>query len=173
MREKGTNRSQFLRGQVDKYTWVDLGSSYLPSELLSALLLSQFERFDFIQQRRHWVWDMYARALATWAEATGVRLMWVPEGAEHAAHLFYLLLPTADDQTRLIQHLALRGIVAAFHYQPLDRSPAGQRLGHTPVPCTTTADCSARLVRLPLHPALSDEDVHRVIEGVTAFEVHQ
>jgi dTDP-4-amino-4,6-dideoxygalactose transaminase len=173
LREKGTNRSLFLRGKVDKYTWVDHGSSYLPSELTSALLMSQFERFELIQERRHSVWNSYDIALKSWAAATGVHLMSVPEGAEHAAHLYYILMPTPDDQVGLIQHLAQRDIVATFHYQPLDSSPAGQLFGRTPVPCTVSADSAARLVRLPLHAALSESDVQRVIEGVVDYKAAQ
>lgn len=171
LREKGTNRSQFLRGQVDKYTWVDHGSSYLPSDILCALLMAQFERFDLIQERRHSVWDSYHSELKPWASSSGVQMMTVPDGAVHAAHLYYLVMPSADDQAGLIGHLARRDIVSAFHYQPLDVSPAGQRLGRTPSPCPVTASVAARLVRLPLHAAMSESDVERVLEAVTSYQV--
>lgn len=169
IREKGTNRSRFLRGQVDKYTWVDQGSSYLPSDLLAALLLAQFERFDDIQQRRHAVWDAYHRELGGWASENGVDLMTVPEGCEQPAHLYFLMMPTHDDQTGLISHLKDRDIVATFHYQPLDASPAGRRLGRTPNPCPVTADRSLRLVRLPLHAGITEADTTRVIDAISQY----
>lgn len=169
LREKGTNRARFLRGQVDKYTWVDQGSSYLPSDVLAALLLGQLEQFDVIQRHRHEIWRTYARELKSWAINHGVHTMTVPEEAVHPAHLFYLIMPSHADQMGIIEHLRRLRIVATFHYQPLDCSPAGLRLGRTPHPCTVTADRSMRLVRLPLHTRLSDSDVARVIEGVTSY----
>ncbi|MEO6018621.1 MAG: dTDP-4-amino-4,6-dideoxygalactose transaminase [Knoellia sp.] len=169
IREKGTNRSRFLRGQVDKYTWVDQGSSYLPSELLAAVLTAQFERFDQIQDKRHAVWDAYDAALQEWAVDQGVRSMAVPDGCEHSAHLYYVIMTSPEDQEGIIRHLKDRGIVAPFHYQPLDTAPAGRRLGRTPRPCTVTADSAARLVRLPLHAGLSEDQVDRVIEGVRSY----
>lgn len=171
LREKGTNRSRFLRGQVDKYTWVDHGSSYLPSELLMAVLVSQMEAFEQLQARRHRVWSTYAAELPSWCASVGARPMAVPEGAEHPAHLYYLEMPSAQDQSGLITHLAGQGITAAFHYQPLDSSPAGQRLGRTPMPCEVTARAAERVVRLPLHSSLSESDVERVLEGVTSYQV--
>ena len=169
VREKGTNRSRFLRGQVDKYTWVDHGSSYLPSDLLAALLLAQFERFDDIQARRHAVWDGYHKELGGWASDNGVQMMTVPVGCEHPAHLYFLTMPTHEDQTGLISHLKDQEIVATFHYQPLDDSPAGQRLGRTPNPCPVTADRSMRLVRLPLHAGMTDADTDRVISAISEY----
>ncbi|WP_245603809.1 dTDP-4-amino-4,6-dideoxygalactose transaminase [Intrasporangium oryzae] len=169
LREKGTNRSRFLRGQVDKYTWVDQGSSYLPSDLLAALLLAQFERFDDIQTRRHAVWNGYDKQLGAWASDNGVELMTVPEGCEHPAHLYFLMMPTHEDQTGLISHLKEQDIVATFHYQPLDSSPAGRKLGRTPNPCPVTADRSMRLVRLPLHAGMTDADTDRVIGAITEY----
>jgi dTDP-4-amino-4,6-dideoxygalactose transaminase len=171
LREKGTNRSQFLRGQVDKYTWTDLGSSYLPSDLLSALLLAQLDRFEEIQKLRHLVWTAYDEGLRDWAAESGVRQMLVPDGAEHAAHLYYLVMPSPADQDGLIEHLRQRDIVSAFHYQPLDSSPAGLRLGRTPEPCPVTAEMASRLVRLPLHPKLTAHDVSRVLDGVLSYRL--
>lgn len=171
LREKGTNRSRFLRGQVDKYTWVDHGSSYLPSELGMAVLVAQMAAFDQIQAVRHRVWDAYAAALGPWAASVGARLLRVPEGARHPAHLFAVIMPSAQDQPGLIGHLAQRGVVGAFHYQPLDSSPAGQRLGRTPEPCAITAQAAQSLVRLPLHSGMSLGDTERVIDAVTAYEV--
>ena len=169
VREKGTNRAVFLRGQVDKYTWVDEGSSYLPSDLLSALLLAQFERFEEIQDRRQYVWHRYAAELPSWAADQGVGLMEVPADREQPAHMFYVVMPTHADQAGLIGALREKEIVATFHYQPLDSSPAGQRLGRTPFPCTVTADRAVRLVRLPLHAGMSKTDTNRVLEAVTAY----
>lgn len=169
IREKGTNRSQFLRGQVDKYTWVDQGSSFLPSDLLAAVLVAQLESFADIQARRHHVWQRYAAELPGWADDHSVRLMRVPEDAEQPAHMFYLLTPTHADQTGLIGHLRERGVVATFHYQPLDASPAGRRLGRTPSPCAVTEHAATHLVRLPLHADLGDADVDRVVDAVTSY----
>lgn len=169
IREKGTNRAHFLRGAVDKYTWIDQGSSYLPSDLLAALLLAQLEEFDAIQALRHRAWGRYRTDLTDWAGQHGVVAMDPPEGHRHPAHLFTLLMPTAADQQGLIRHLAGRDIVAAFHYQPLDSAPAGLALGRTPAPCTVTADVAATLVRLPLHAGLSESDLDRVVSGVTSY----
>lgn len=169
VREKGTNRAVFLRGQVDKYTWVDEGSSYLPSDLLAALLYGQFQRFDEIQERRQYVWHSYADALSQWAQEQGVELMHVPEDREQPAHMFYVMMPTHEDQSGLISHLREREIIATFHYQPLDSAPAGLRLGRTPSPCVITADRSSRIVRLPLHAGMSHADTARVIDAVTSY----
>jgi len=169
VREKGTNRARFLRGQVDKYTWVDHGSSYLPSDLLAAVLTAQLESFDEIQALRHRVWDAYAEHLPAWAGEVGVDLMSIPEGAGHPAHLYFLMMPSGLDQAGLIGHLRQRDIVAAFHYQALDQAPAGHLLCRTPAPCPVSARASERLVRLPLHAGLSGDDVERILEGVTSY----
>lgn len=169
IREKGTNRSAFYRGEVDKYTWVSAGSSYLPSEFSAAVLMAQFEEFDNIQARRHEAWAAYARELSDWATQEGARLMQVPPEREHPAHLFYVIMNSHVDQMGMIGHLANRGVVATFHYQPLDSSPAGLVLGRTLQPCVVTADLASRLVRLPLHAALTTSDVMRVVEGVTSY----
>lgn len=169
IREKGTNRSRFLRGAVDKYTWVDHGSSYLPSDILAALLFAQMEKFDEIQGKRHHVWDTYAEQLAGWAGEHGVRRMIIPNGVRHPAHMFYYMMPTAGDQGGLINHLKKRDIVATFHYQPLDSAEAGRMFGYAPQPCTVTADAARRLVRLPLHANLTDSDLERVVEAVSSY----
>lgn len=170
MREKGTNRSQFLRGQVDKYSWVDWGSSYLPSELNAAVLDSQLDDFAEIQSRRFSIWDRYALELGEWADANRVEAMRPPLGV-HAAHLFYLLMPTWDAQTALIAHLRAAGIVATFHYVPLDTSQAGRRYGRSLQPLTRSEDFSRRLVRLPLWAGMSDDQLARVVSGVQSFRV--
>jgi dTDP-4-amino-4,6-dideoxygalactose transaminase len=169
IREKGTDRSRFLRGQVDKYTWNDIGSSFLPSELQAAVLRSQLESFEEIQGLRHRIWATYAESLVGWALSQGVRLMNIPDDAEHPAHLFYLLMPSHELQQALLAHLRACGITATFHYVPLDSSPAGRRFGRTPNPCTVSHDISSRLVRLPLFAGMNDTDVERVVEAVRAF----
>ncbi len=171
IREKGTNRSQFLRGAVDKYTWTDHGSSYLPAELLTAVLCAQLEHFDTMQALRHRVWNTYRSELVDWAAANGVELMHVPTDRQHPAHLFYLALPTQADQLGLITHLRSNGVIGAFHYQPLDASPAGRALGRTPYPCEVAHDRAHRLVRLPLYPGLAAEQVERVLSAVTSYAV--
>ncbi|MGW4245653.1 dTDP-4-amino-4,6-dideoxygalactose transaminase [Nocardia sp. NPDC004722] len=171
IREKGTDRARFLRGAVDKYSWQDIGSSYLPSELNAAVLDAQLAEFETIQRNRHRVWDHYAAALPEWAARNDVRLMSVPEDREHTAHLYYLRVPTEDRRDDLIRHLGQLGIVAPFHYVPLDSSPAGLKLGRTPFPCTRSAEFSATLVRLPLWPGLTEEQLTRVVDGVTSFTV--
>ena len=129
IREKGTNRSRFFRGQVDKYTWVDIGSSFLPSDILAAFLLAQLERRDHIQAERRITWDFYMAALQDWASRNGVRLPVVPSHCEQAYHMFYMLLPDLVTRTRFIAHLKERAIMAVFHYLPLHRSPMGEKFG--------------------------------------------
>ncbi|MFF3224150.1 dTDP-4-amino-4,6-dideoxygalactose transaminase [Nocardia suismassiliense] len=171
IREKGTDRARFLRGAVDKYSWQDIGSSYLPSELNAAVLDAQLDEFDTIQAGRHRVWDAYAAGLPEWAARNDVRLMTVPADREHTAHLYYLRTPTEERRDDLIAHLRARNIVAPFHYVPLDSSPAGLKLGRTPHPCVRSAEFSGTVVRLPLWPDLTDEQVARVVEAVTDFTV--
>ncbi|MFE6864165.1 dTDP-4-amino-4,6-dideoxygalactose transaminase [Nocardia sp. NPDC057668] len=171
IREKGTDRARFLRGAVDKYSWQDIGSSYLPSELNAAVLDAQLAEFENIQANRHRVWDAYAAALPEWAARNDVRLMSVPQDREHTAHLYYLRVPTEDRRDDLIKHLGSLGISAPFHYVPLDSSPAGLKLGRTPVPCVRSAEFSGTVVRLPLWPGLSAEQIERVLDGVTSFTV--
>ncbi|MEU2177300.1 dTDP-4-amino-4,6-dideoxygalactose transaminase [Nocardia sp. NPDC019219] len=171
IREKGTDRARFLRGAVDKYSWQDIGSSYLPSELNAAVLDAQLDEFDAIQAGRHRVWDAYAAALPDWARRNDVRLMSVPADREHTAHLYYLRTPTERRRDDLIAYLAEQGISAPFHYIPLDSSPAGFKLGRTPRACARSAEFSATVVRLPLWPDLTDAQVARVVDAVTAFTV--
>lgn len=169
IREKGTNRTRFFRGQVDKYTWCDVGSSYLPSDILAAYLLAQLESHDRIQQRRQHIWHRYERELAGWAAAHGVRMPVVPAHCEHPAHIFHLLMPSLDARTRFLAHLRDHLILAVFHYLPLHLSDMGRRFGGQPGQCPVTEDVSDRLVRLPLFFQLSDEDQSRVIEAVCSF----
>ena len=166
IREKGTNRTRFYRGQVDKYTWCDLGSSYLPSDILAAYLLAQLEAHAAIQERRQVIWSRYAEALEPWAVQSGARLPIVPDGCEHPAHIFYLLLPSLQARTALLAHLRTRLILAVFHYQPLHLSEMGRRLGGREGQCPVTEDVSDRLVRLPIFFQLSDDEQSRVIDAV-------
>jgi len=170
IREKGTNRSAFWRGKVDKYTWVALGSSYLPSDVLAAMLVGGIEGFGDTQAARMHAWDSYHTQLADWASENGVQLPTVPEGAQHPAHLYYMIMPEAADQAALIGHLASFGVYAVSHYVPLHSSPAGQRLGRCADGCEVTSQVSERLVRLPLHSRLTDVDIERVVEGVLSYE---
>lgn len=169
IREKGTNRSQFLRGQVDKYTWVDIGSSYLMSEYSAAVLDSQLEAFETIQAERFAVWNRYATELAEWADGQNVRIMSVPDDREHTAHLFYLQVPDGEYQTALLSHLRSRGVVGTFHYIPLDTAPAGLRYGRTDRELSVSAEFSRRLVRLPLWAGLTSDQVDRVIAAVGSY----
>jgi dTDP-4-amino-4,6-dideoxygalactose transaminase len=169
LREKGTDRSKFLRGQVDKYTWVDVGSSYLPSDLLAALLLAGLESATDVQAARTRVWDAYDVGLADWARESSVTQPTVPEDCQHPAHLYYLLMPTAEHRSGLIDHLAARGVSAVFHYVPLHDSPAGRRLGRTSGTCEVTSDISSRLLRLPLFADQTAEQVERVVQAVRAY----
>ena len=169
LREKGTNRSTFLRGRVDKYTWVDVGSSYLPSDLLSAFLFAQLQARERIQADRKRIFDTYAAGLADWAGENGVRLPTIPEHCEQAYHMFYVILPTEDDRMGLIKHLESKGILAVFHYLPLHLSVMGQRFGGKPGDCPVTEDQSARLLRLPFFNQLTPGEQDEVIAAVTEF----
>ncbi len=167
IREKGTNRSRFFRGQVDKYTWVDLGSSYLPSDLLAAFLLAQLEGADDIQSRRKKIWETYRDGLAGWGAATGVALPHVPSHCQQAYHLFYLLLPTTNERDRLIAGLKKLGILSVFHYLPLHASPMGVRFGGQLGDCPVTERISERLVRLPFYYDLHPKEQAEIIEAIT------
>jgi dTDP-4-amino-4,6-dideoxygalactose transaminase len=169
IREKGTNRSQFFRGMVDKYTWVDLGSSYLPSDLLAAYLYAQFECRDSIQDKRAAVWHFYREHLAEWAAAHRVQLPAVPPAVEQAYHMFYLLLHTLDERSALIEHLKARGILSVFHYQPLHLSDMGRSFGGKRGDCPVTESVSDRLLRLPFYYDLTEDDLAEVIDGLHTF----
>jgi dTDP-4-amino-4,6-dideoxygalactose transaminase len=162
LREKGTNRSRFFRGQVDKYTWVDLGSSYLPSDLLAAFLLAQLEEAATIQARRRSIWLRYFERLSPWAERAGARLPVVPSGCESAFHLFHVLLPSPEKRDALMNGLKERGILAVFHYLPLHLSPMGRSWGYRAGDFPVSEDVSGRLLRLPFYNALEPADQERV-----------
>jgi len=170
IREKGTDRSRFFRGEIDKYTWQDIGSSYVLSDLLAAFLLAQLEERERIQGARRKIWERYFAELAAWAEGTGTRLPTVPAHCESAWHLFHLLLPDERTRDRLIARLRQRGIHAVFHYLPLHLSPMGRKLGGKPGDCPVTENVSGRLLRLPFYPGLEDGQQRRVIETILEFE---
>jgi dTDP-4-amino-4,6-dideoxygalactose transaminase len=169
IREKGTDRSRFFRGQVDKYGWADVGSSYLLSDLLAACLLAQFENSEKIQTRRRAIWTAYERGLSAWAPARGARLPIIPSHCEQSYHMFYLLLPTLESRQRLMAHLKAAGILAVFHYLPLNRSVMARRIGAESA-CPVTEEVSDRLLRLPLYRDLRDDEQRRIIDRIVAFE---
>jgi dTDP-4-amino-4,6-dideoxygalactose transaminase len=170
LREKGTNRSRMFRGLVDKYTWVDVGSSALPSDILAAFLYGQLERRAEIQATRRRIWERYARELPGWAAALGIGLPVVPDHCRQPYHLFYLVTASLDQRTRLIAHLKRRGILAVFHYLPLHVSDMGQRLGGKPGDCPVTEDLSDRVLRLPFYNSLSEAEQDYVVESLHAFD---
>jgi dTDP-4-amino-4,6-dideoxygalactose transaminase len=169
IREKGTNRSRFFRGLVDKYTWVDIGSSYVPSDILAAYLYAQLEARERIQTTRRRLWDYYLRHLRDWAAARNVVLPSVPAHCEQAYHMFYLLLPSLEQRQALIAHLREHGVMSVFHYQPLHLSEMGQRLGGKEGDCPVTEAVSDRLLRLPFYNDLTEADQERVVGAVTKF----
>lgn len=169
IREKGTNRSLFFRGQVDKYSWVDIGSSYLPSDILAAFLLSQLEAWQEIQAARRRIWQTYYDGLKAWADRGGVGLPFVPSHCAQAYHMFYLLLPSLKDRQALISHLRERGILAVFHYLPLHLSEYARRWGAREGDCPVTEDVSARLLRLPFFFSLTDSEQAQVIDSICSF----
>jgi len=169
LREKGTNRTVFFRGQVDKYSWVDVGSSYVMSDVLAAFLYGQLEQWERVQTRRRQIWEYYSLHLREWAARNGVQLPVVPAHCEQAYHLFYVLLPSLDARQALIAHLRQRGILAVFHYQPLHLSTMGRRYGGRDGQCPVAERVSDRLLRLPFYNDLSAEDLARVVEAVRDF----
>lgn len=171
LREKGTDRSRFLRGQVDKYTWVDNGSSWVMSDLLAAMLLGQLERLQEVQRVRLEIWERYFDALRGWASENGVHLPHVPKDATHSGHMFYLRLPSLSDRDRFIEHMKTSGVMAVFHYQALSASPQGVRVGGDPMGCPNSKIASDTVVRLPLFNVLAPEDQDRVIQSVTEFKI--
>jgi dTDP-4-amino-4,6-dideoxygalactose transaminase len=169
IREKGTNRSRFFRGQVDKYTWVDVGSSYLMSDVLAAFLFAQLERHVEIQSKRKQLWETYHASLANWAASIDARQPSVPAHCEQAYHMYYLLLPSQDARSQLIEHLRSRGILSVFHYLPLHISDMGRRFGGQTGDCPVAERLSERLLRMPFYNDLSAADQMIVIEAVREF----
>ena len=169
LREKGTNRAKFFRGQVDKYTWVDYGSSYLPSEMNAAYLYAQLLEADRINNDRLASWNAYYEAFAPLEQAGKVELPALPEGCVHNAHMFWLKLHDLEERTAFIQHLKDNGVLAVFHYIPLHSAPAGLKFGVFSGEDVYTTRESERLVRLPLYYGLTEEDRNTVIRSVLSF----
>ncbi len=169
IREKGTNRSRFFRGQVDKYTWVDIGSSYLPSDILAAYLYAQLEAHVTIQSKRERIWNFYESKIHDWAQENNIRLPVVPSHCEQTYHMYYLLFPSLEIRQGMIEHLKSKGILSAFHYLPLHLSKMRKKFGGRDGDCPVTEDVSDRLLRLPFYTGLSEDDQSRVIEGLFSF----
>ena len=169
IREKGTNRSKFFRGEVDKYTWVDVGSSYLPGEIVAAFLWAQMEDVKRITDKRMAIWDAYLAGLSGLAREGSVRLPIVPAGCTHNAHMFYVLFPDLNSRTLAIECLKRHEITAVFHYVPLHSSPAGLRFGRVHGDMSVTNDTSERLLRLPLYYDMEEADTQRVVETLVSF----
>lgn len=169
IREKGTNRSRFFRGEVDKYTWVDTGSSYLPSDMLAGFLYAQLEEMDHIQEHRKRIWRYYYGHLKDWANENGVKLPTVPEYCEQPYHMFYLILPCSEDRKAFIAHLKSNGIHSVFHYLPLHLSPLGIQLSGKKADCPITENISDRLVRLPFYNRLTEGQMETVVKAILNF----
>ena len=167
--DKGTNRRRFFRGQVDKYSWVDIGGSYAPSEINAAFLWAQLEDAEAITERRFAIWRAYHEAFAELEERGIARRPVIPSACSHNAHMYYLLLPDLETRSRFIEELKQVGIYAVFHYVPLHSSDAGRRFGRTAGELAVTDEMSERLIRLPLWPGMTDEDVERVIDAVASI----
>jgi len=169
IREKGTNRSKFFRGQIDKYTWVDYGSSYLPSELNAAYLWAQLEKADEINNQRLGAWDLYNEGLKSIADKGKIELPYIPQECVHNAHMFYIKAKDLEERTKLINYLKENKIMAVFHYIPLHSSPAGQRFGRFNGDDKYTTRESERLLRLPLYYGLERDKVEYIIEKIREF----
>ena len=169
IREKGTDRSKFHRGEIDKYGWVDQGSSYLPSELLAAMLCAQLEDRQHIQSRRHELWRRYNAELPAWAATHGVAMPVVPADREHSAHMFYIVLPSVAFRDGLIARLKSHGILAVSHYIPLNISKMGRRFGGTDGGCPVAETLAERLLRLPFYTQMTDAEQAEVISLVTGY----
>ena len=170
--EKGTNRSMFFRGEVDKYTWVDIGSSYLPGEIIAAFLWAQMEEAESITSRRLAIWNTYHNEFYSLEKEGLIRRPIVPSHCQHNAHMYYLLFPNIDLRTRFIDRLKKRGIGAVFHYVPLHDSPMGLKVGRACGGLPITCDISQRLVRLPLWIGLEEllaETIHEITRTISSL----
>jgi len=168
-REKGTNRSKFFRGQIDKYTWMDYGSSYLPSDLNAAYLWAQLEEADEINQNRLSTWNLYREGLHNLADAGIIELPFIPKECAHNAHMFYVKVKNLDERTKLIAYLKEEGILTVFHYIPLHASPAGQKFGRFHGEDKFTTKESERLLRLPMYYGLEEQQAEYIIEKIQSF----
>lgn len=163
IREKGTNRSKFFRGQIDKYTWVDIGSSYLPSELNAAYLYAQLEIANGINKNRLALWNQYYNGLEPLQEKGLIELPFIPDGCDHNAHMFYIKVKDLNERSQLITYLKDKGINSAFHYIPLHNSPAGQEYGYFCGTDNYTTSESERLLRLPMYVGLGEEEIEQIM----------
>jgi len=169
IREKGTDRARFFRGEVDKYTWVDVGSSFLPSDILAAFLYAQLNARDAIQTARMKIWAAYDEGLADWADSYGIRLPVIPPHCTQAHHMFYLLMPSQETRAGLIAHLKKKSILSVFHYQPLHLSEMGVHFGGRAGQCPVAEDVSERLLRLPFYSGLTSAEQAEVIETIREY----
>jgi dTDP-4-amino-4,6-dideoxygalactose transaminase len=171
LREKGTDRSRFLRGEIDKYTWVDVGSSYVPSDLLAAFLLGQLEASEAVQRARREVFARYEMALGPWSRRNSVKTLSAPAYCEQPYHMYFMRLPTRAARDRFIEVLREAGILAVFHYVPLHLSTMGCRYGYRRGDLPVTENASDQLVRLPFFPALSEQDQTLVVDAINAMDI--
>lgn len=171
IREKGTNRSRFFRGQIDKYTWIDIGSSFLPSDILAAFLFAQLERREMIQEKRKKLWEYYHNHLSSWANANNIKQPYIPTHCEQTYHMYYLLCPSLEVRQALIEYLKSNNVQSVFHYLPLHISEMGMKFGGRKGDCPITEDISDRLLRLPFYYKLSEDDQNRVIDLLQSFTV--
>jgi dTDP-4-amino-4,6-dideoxygalactose transaminase len=171
LREKGTNRSRFFRGQVDKYTWVNIGSSYLPSDMLAGFLLAQLEESEQIQSRRQRIWETYYKELGDWSEENCVQMPFIPMHCDQSYHMFYLLFPNLEKRNTAIMHLKKRGVEAVFHYLPLHVSPMGEKYGGKQGDCAVTERVSDQLLRLPFYTSMTSDEQRYVIEALKELNV--
>jgi dTDP-4-amino-4,6-dideoxygalactose transaminase len=170
IREKGTNRARFFRGQIDKYSWVDLGSSYVMSDVLAAFLYGQLEKWPWIQQRRSELWGQYQSNLQSWSQKNAVHQPFIPNHCDQAWHMYYLLMPTLEIRQAFIQHLKQRGILAVFHYLPLHLSEYARRWStQDAFDCPIAQNISDRLVRLPFFNSMTNHQQNEVLEAVMSF----
>jgi dTDP-4-amino-4,6-dideoxygalactose transaminase len=173
IREKGTDRSRFFRGEIEKYTWLDIGSSYLPSEILAAFLYAQLEVRETIQARRKQIWEYYYEQLTDWASDAEVQLPSVPEHCEQPFHMFYLLMPSLEKRRAMIDHLNAQEINSVFHYQPLHLSMMGRQFGGKAGDCPVAEDVSDRLLRLPFYNDMEKADQARVVNALMSHSMSE
>ncbi|MGE3624345.1 MAG: dTDP-4-amino-4,6-dideoxygalactose transaminase [Bdellovibrionales bacterium] len=167
--EKGTNRVQLIQGKIEKYTWIDIGSSFLPSEITAALLLTQLQIAPKLIERRLKLWNFYHKGLSRLEEATLLRRPIIPNHCHHNGHIYYILLPNAKIRDRLRRHLAAKGIEACFHYVPLHSSPAGKRFARSASTMSVTNQAASTLLRLPLFPDMNYSDVSKILKHIFTF----
>lgn len=169
IREKGTDRSQFIRGEIDKYSWQAPGSSYLPSDVLSALLTAQLERFDEIMEKRMHVWNSYHNAFEDLENKGLIRRPYIPDYSTHNAHMYYIITENEATRNDMLKFLKDNGIYAVFHYIPLHISPMGKKLGYREGDLPVTEDYASRLIRLPIYADMTEEEINTVIEKVNKY----